>query len=433
MSAGSVALEPGRLRGTVAAPPSKSAAHRAILCAALAAIFAPREEASVLSPLDLSDDIRATLGAVRALGVEAVLENGVCTLRRGERPEGVVPLDCCESGSTLRFLIPIAAALGVSAVFTGRGRLPGRPIGLYAELLPQHGVCCRTEGGLPFSIEGRLTPGVFALPGNVSSQFITGLLFALPLLSGDSEIVLTTPLESAAYVEMTVQAMADFGVAVAHTKGGWRIPGNQRYRPRRYTVEGDWSQAAFFLAAGALGGDVLVTGVRRDSLQGDKAIAELLAQGGARLSWETDGLRCTADAWHGIGVDASQIPDLVPILAAAFSLAEGETVIAHAERLRLKESDRLAAMARGLSALGADVRETEDGLVLRGTPSLRGGEAEGANDHRVVMSLSVAALRAAGPCTVTDAGSIRKSYPGFFHDYTALGGVAHGSIIGLGD
>ena len=433
MSAGSVTLEPGRLRGTVAAPPSKSAAHRAILCAALAAIFAPREEASVLSPLDLSDDIRATLGAVRALGAETVSENGVCTLRRGVRPEGAVTLDCCESGSTLRFLIPIAAALGVPAVFTGRGRLPGRPIGLYAELLPQHGVRCRTEGGLPFSIEGRLTPGVFALPGNVSSQFITGLLFALPLLSGDSEIVLAPPLESAAYVETTVQAMADFGVAVTRTEGGWRIPGNQRYSPRRYTVEGDWSQAAFFLAAGALGGDVLVTGVRRDSLQGDKAIAELLAQGGARLSWEADGLRCTADAWHGIGVDASQIPDLVPILAAAFSLAEGDTVIFHAERLRLKESDRLAAMARGLSALGADVRETADGLVLRGTPSLRGGKAEGANDHRVVMSLAVAALRAAGPCTVTDAGSIRKSYPGFFHDYTALGGVAHGSSIGLGD
>lgn len=430
---GCVTLSPGRLSGRVAAPPSKSAAHRAILCAALAALSSPGEGESVLSPLDLSDDIRATLGAVRALGVQAQLADGVCTVKAGERAPGGVSLDCGESGSTLRFLIPIAAALGVSAVFTGRGRLPSRPIGLYAELLPQHGVACRTEGGLPFAVEGQLTPGVFALPGNVSSQFITGLLLALPLLAGNSEIVLTTPLESAAYVEMTVQAMADFGVSVVRTKGGWRVPGGQRYRPRTHTVEGDWSQAAFFLAAGALGGDVTVTGLRPDSLQGDKAIAELLARGGARLSWEDGALRCTAGDWRGIEIDASQIPDLVPILAAAFSLAEGTTVISHAERLRIKESDRLASMAQGLSALGARVRETPDGLVLTGVSALAGGRAEGANDHRVVMALSVAALRAEGPCTVTDAGSIRKSYPGFFNDYQALGGLAHGSIIRLGE
>lgn len=430
---GCVTLEPGRLQGRVSAPPSKSAAHRAILCAALAALTSPGEGESILSPLDLSDDIRATLGAVRALGVRAALENGVCTVSAGEREPGTVSLDCGESGSTLRFLIPIAAALGVSAVFTGHGRLPSRPIGLYAELLPQHGVSCRTQGGLPFAIEGRLTPGYFPVPGNVSSQFITGLLLALPLLAGDSEIILTTPLESAAYVEMTVQAMTDFGVTVERTKGGWRVPGGQRYRPRRHTVEGDWSQAAFFLAAGALGGDVTVTGLRPDSLQGDKAIAALLAQGGARLSWEDGALRCTAGSWRGVEIDAAQIPDLVPILAAAFSLAQGMTVISHAERLRIKESDRLAAMAQGLSALGAHVRETADGLVLEGVETLSGGRAEGANDHRVVMALSVAALRAEGPCTVTDAGSIRKSYPGFFNDYQALGGFAHGSFIRLGE
>lgn len=433
MDADRVTLLPGRLNGCVDAPPSKSAAHRAILCAALAALSSPEETESILSPLALSDDIRATLCAAHALGVRAVLENGVCTVSAGTHPTGTVSLDCGESGSTLRFLIPIAAALGIPAVFTGHGRLPDRPIGIYTELLPQHGVSCRTQGGLPLAIEGRLQPGCFSLPGNVSSQFITGLLLALPLLPEDSEIRLTTPLESAAYVAMTVQTMNAFGVQVERTADGWHIPGKQRYQPRRHTVEGDWSQAAFFLAAGALGGDVSVRGLREDSLQGDKAIADLLAQGGARLAWENGALRCTADQWHGIAIDASQIPDLVPILAAAFSLAEGETVIHHAERLRLKESDRLAAMAEGLTALGAQIEETPDGLILHGVPALAGGTAEGKNDHRVVMAIAVAALRSAAPCTVTDAGSIRKSYPDFFQDYQMLGGTAHGSIIRLGN
>lgn len=433
MKDSTVLLTPGRLCGTVDAPPSKSAAHRGLLCAALAALTSPQEGPSTLAPLALSADIAATLGAVRALGVREEWRGDACTLRPGEPPRGRVEIDCGESGSTLRFLIPIAAALGAPAVFTGRGRLPQRPIGLYGELLPQHGVACGGPGGLPFSVSGRLAPGEFALPGNVSSQFVTGLLLALPLLEGDSQIVLTTPLESAAYVEMTVQAMAAFGVAVHPVKDGWLVPGGQRYRPCRWQVEGDWSQAAFFLAAGALGGDVAVRGLRPDSLQGDKAAAGLLAQGGALLSWEEGALRCRAGAWRGVAIDASQIPDLVPILAAAFALAEGETVICRAERLRLKESDRLAAMAQGLNALGARVRETADGLAIAGVPALRGGLAEGANDHRVVMALSIAALRAQGECRITGGDSIRKSYPDFFDHYHQLGGNVHGSIIRMGE
>ena len=429
-----VTLQPGRLCGAVEAPPSKSAAHRAILCAALAALCGPGGAESVLSPVSLSQDIEATIGAARALGVRIAVEGDRCTVSGGALPQGEAQIDCGESGSTLRFLIPVAAALGVPAAFTGRGRLPERPIGIYTDLLPRHGVSCRTAGGLPFSISGRLQPGVFELPGNVSSQFITGLLLALPLLPQASEIVLTTPLESAAYVEMTVQALAAFGVHVERTARGWHVPGGQRFCPGAHRVEGDWSQASFFLAAGALGGDVRVHGLRRDSLQGDKAIEPLLAQGGARLSWEADGaLRCRAGEWRGIQIDASQIPDLVPVLAAAFALAEGETRIAHAERLRLKESDRLAAMAAGLQALGARVRETADGLVLSGVPQLAGGKADGANDHRVVMALAVAALRAAGPCTVTGAESIRKSYPDFFRDYKMLGGIADAGVIRLGE
>ena len=275
---------------------------------------------------------------MRALGVRAALENGVCTVSAGEREPGTVSPDCGESGSTLRFLIPIAAALGVSAVFTGHGRLPSRPIGLYAELLPQHGVSCRTQGGLPFAIEGRLTPGYFPVPGNVSSQFITGLLLALRCCSlGDSEIILTTPLESAAYVEMTVQAMTDFGVTVERTKGRLARPGRTALPAPPPHGGGRLVAGGLFPAAGALGGDVTVTSLRPDSLQGDKAIAALLAQGGARLSWE-DG-RCAAppSSWRGVEIDAAQFPTLCRFSPPRSPLAQGTTVISHAERLRIRK------------------------------------------------------------------------------------------------
>ena len=367
--------------------------------------------------------------------MRAVLENGVCTVSAGTRPTGTVSLDCGESGSTLRFLIPIAAALGIPAVFTGHGRLPDRPIGIYTELLPQHGVSCRTQGGLPLAIEGRLQPGCFSLPGNVSSQFITGLLLALPLLPEDSEICLTTPLESAAYVAMTVQAMDAFGVHVERTANGWHVPGQQSYRPCRHTVEGDWSQAAFLPSRPGRSAGMSPSGVcGRIPCKGTKPSPICSHRAGRGSSGKTEPCAARRIKWHGIAIDASQIPDLVPILAAAFSLAEGETVIHHAERLRLKESDRLAAMAEGLTAIGAQVEENAG----RADPARR-TRPRGRNRRRKERSPRGDGTLPSPPCApilrapLTDAGSIRKSYPDFFQDYQMLGGTAHGSIIRLGN
>ena len=255
-----VIYRPARVAGGVQIPPSKSAAHRALLCAALCG--AP----CTVSPVDASADMHATLAGIRALGAGVSFENGVVRVAPGERPAHAV-VDCGESGSTLRFLIPVFAALGIEAAFIGRGRLPERPIGVYTALLPQHGVQVETAGGLPLKIRGRLQSGEYRLPGNVSSQFITGLLFALPRLHGDSEIVLTAPLESKGYIDLTVEVLRGFGISVRETPRGWLVPGGQAYRAPSYSVEGDGSQAAFFLSAAAVGGGpVALRSLRPDSV-----------------------------------------------------------------------------------------------------------------------------------------------------------------------
>jgi 3-phosphoshikimate 1-carboxyvinyltransferase len=407
-----VRCSPSVLRGRVRVPVSKSAAHRAMIAAFLAGAADPLPEQETVS-----EDLAATRSALSAL--KASMHSG-----------GKAHIDCGESGSTLRFLIPVAAALGIPAVFTGRGRLPERPLGVYLDCLPKHGAACESGGGLPLSLSGRLRPGVYSLPGNVSSQFVTGVMLALPLLDGDSEIRLTSPLESAGYTDMTVGILANHGVEILSSKTGWNVSGNQKYHPCRCEIERDWSQAAFFLAAGALGGQVELPGLRQDSAQGDREAEELFRRLGARIEWDGEVLRAQPgpppDGPTALFVDASQIPDLVPILAAAAAVSPGYTMmIRHAERLRLKESDRLSAMADGLSALGADISQTPDGLDIRGISRLRGGKAEGRNDHRVVMALAVAALRSDGDVTLTDAESVRKSYPDFFRDYNALGGKAY--------
>lgn len=415
-----VQVYPGNLQGTVTIPPSKSDAHRAVICAALS------RGVSKIAPIELSEDITATLRAVETLGVSVRLEENVLTVDGSALGTARSrELDCGESGSTLRFFIPIAAALGLPVRFTGRGRLPQRPLGTYLECLPPAGVNCQSTGGLPFSIHGKLQSGRFAVAGNVSSQFITGLLLALPLTGEDSEIVLTTPLQSAGYVEMTIRTMAAFGVTVEKTMAGYRIAGGQRYQPQNYAVESDWSQAGFYLAAGALGSRLALHGLRRDSIQGDRTAEAVFSAFGAQLEWQGKALIVSPGVLRGIAVDASQIPDLVPPIAAAAALAEGESKITGAGRLRLKESDRLAAMASAINALGGSVQEEEDGLVIQGVSSLKGGRVSGCNDHRVVMAMAVAALRAGGPVEITDPHSIRKSYPSFFKEYNRLGGNAH--------
>ncbi len=414
-----VSYGPAFSGGSLTVPPSKSAAIRALLCGALSRRTSGRE--CKIENLYQSGDITVTK---RAADI-------ICAGAGGE-------VDCGESGSLLRFIIPIAAALGGRWRFTGRGRLPERPIGVYKELLPAHGVNFTGEAegrGLPLTIDGRLSPGKFSLPGNISSQFVTGLLMALPILDGDSDLILTSPLESIGYVDMTLEVLRDFGVEVQLTDGGWHIPGGQRYQRPAYQVEGDWSQAAFFLNMAALspeGAPVHLRGLRPDSLQGDRACVEVFGRFGLDIRWEGDELTArntrVGEPFGGLRgqtLDVSNITDMVPAASVCAALSQGETRFENAGRLRLKESDRLTAMCQAINALGGRAREEGDALIIEGVERLKGGRAQGCNDHRVVMALAGAGLRSGSPVEVTDAYSINKTYPTFFEEYRRLGGIAN--------
>lgn len=398
-----ITITPTRLRGAITPPPSKSQAHRLLIAAALAG------GESHITNLSYSQDILATLSCLEQLGAGIVREESAVRIQ-GLRPQraGTLPhLDCRESGSTLRFMIPVALAAAGGGTFTGAGRLLDRPQGPFQTLFWEKGI---TFDHTPQAItaQGRLTPGDYALAGDVSSQFITGLLYALPLLSGDSRIRLTTSLESKNYVDMTLLALEAFGVTARETEYGYFIPGNQTYHPRDMAVESDYSQSAFYYAANGLGSEVEIQGLNPTSAQGDRRIvpyyAQLRGQGRVEL-------------------DVSQCPDLVPALALHAALRDGEdTAIVNAARLRIKESDRLATVTKELNNLGADVEEFEDHLLIHGVSSLHGGQVQAHNDHRIAMMLAIAATRADGPVVLSGAESVNKSYPSFWEDYQALGG-----------
>lgn len=396
-----VTIHPHKLSGTIEIPSSKSYAHRLLIAAALS--DAPTE----VRMNALSDDIAATIGCLRSLGAQIVRTDAGLLVHPVQSVSAENnSLFCGESGSTLRFMLPVAAALGAACTFTGAGRLPERPNAILTEVLRERGV--RTDSDLlPMRLSGRLTGGVCRIAGNVSSQYITGLLMALPLCEDDSEIMLTTPLESAAYIDITLETLAAFGVSVMRTETGWRIPGGQRYRsPKVVSAEGDWSQAAFWHAANALSSSVSCIGLNEKSAQGDRAIAEML------------GL-------PGNTIDVTHTPDLVPALAVAAAAHPGTTHITGAERLRIKESDRLRTVAEMLQSLGISVTELPDGLVIRGGFPFTGGTVNGCNDHRIVMAAAIAATVASGPVTITDAHAVNKSYPQFFEHFSLLGGLAH--------
>lgn len=413
-------ITPKKLSGTVEVPPSKSDTHRAIICALLA------KGISEIYPIDLSNDIMSTINTVKTLGAYvSILENRLIIDSRQAFKNNNIKINCYESGSTLRFFIPLVSAYGISAQFEGASSLSARPMKVYADILPKFGVKCTYDGKLPFSIEGSLNPGKFFIPGNISSQFITGLLFALPTLKGDSEIILTTKQESSGYIDMTIKTIQDFGVKIAKTENGFKISGNQHYNAKKYFVEGDWSQAAFFMAAGAIGNPVTVSGLKLDSLQGDKAITKLLYRMGANIKYNKNSITVSPGKLYGFNVFAAQIPDLVPILAILGACAEGTTRILGASRLKFKESDRLLAIHDGLKKLGVNVTETDDGLLIEGKKYLNKANLNGFNDHRIVMALSIAAIRANDKVCISEAESISKSYPSFFEDYNKLGGIVN--------
>ena len=405
--------------GRIAAPPSKSMAHRAVLCAALA------KGTSHLHHLAFSKDISATLGAAGRLCARVTTgENDAVVEGLGRFLPVDAPVDCCESGSTLRFLIPLASLTGQEVTFTGRGRLMERPQSVYKTLYQQQGL--RFEQGADrLTVEGALTPGEYELAGNVSSQFISGLLFALPLLDGDSTLHLIPPVESRSYIDMTRAVQAAFGVTSRWLDGNTlALPGRQHYRPCDYDVEGDYSQAAFPAVLGAVCGGVTVTGLRLDTLQGDAVILDILRQCGAQFTRDGDTVTFAKAPLHGVDIDLADCPDLGPVLMVLGLLCEGTTVIRNAERLRLKESDRIAAMEAELRACGG-VLESEGGTItVHGCAEhlhAPEGILHGHNDHRVVMSLAVLSAAAGLPLTVDDAEAIQKSWPNFFAAIRPLG------------
>ena len=419
-------IDPAPLRGQLELIPSKSATHRSLICAALA------QGTSQIENFIPNDDTAATLDALEKLGAaRAGAEGGALSVNGGNRPvHAELPvLNCAESGSTLRFLVPVSLLFG-GALFTGRGRLMLRPMEPLKKTLESKGVIW--EQGEILEVSGSLQPGEYVLPGNVSSQFISGLLFALPLLAGDSVIRLTTEVQSRGYIEMTFEMQRIFGV---HSR--WKdentilVPGGQKYMPSRVRPEGDWSHAAFYLAAGAMGGQVRLTGLEEKTQQSDSAMVALLRGMGAPVSFEGGALTAgPGRPLFGITADVSQSPDLVPALAVAACAARGDTRIEHAERLRGKESDRLRALREELGALGADIEERPDGLIIHGTGTLRGGRCAGRNDHRIAMALAVAACICREPVYLEDYGCVAKSAPKFWEEYRSMGGIANECELG---
>lgn len=399
-------LNPAPLGGHIAAVPSKSQAHRLLICAALAdiptEIFCPQK----------SEDMEATVRCLSALGAEISFAQGCYHVSPIRKVTHGALLDCGESGSTLRFLLPVAAALGANATFLMKGRLPQRPLSPLWEELERHG--CTLSRPTPDTLrcEGRLKAGSYALDGNVSSQFISGLLFALPLLAGNSDIMLTSDLESAPYVDMTRAALSAFGVKVPN----WDIA-PQSYRSRGgYRVEGDWSNAAFWLCAGAISSQMQVTGLDLSSLQGDRKILDILKTFGAEVTWKENSVTVKPKKLRAAEIDLRQIPDLLPPLAVVAACAEGTTRFFGGERLRLKESDRLESVAQTLNALGGQAEVTCDGLLIAGG-KLRGGWVDSRGDHRIAMMAAIASTLCAEPVILSGAEAVNKSYPDFWQDF----------------
>ena len=414
---------PARIGGTVSAPPSKSMAHRAVLCSALA------KGTSHIENLEFSKDISATLAAAGQLcarvesGPADALVEGL-----GHFRPVFGPVDCCESGSTLRFLIPLASLTGQSITFVGRGRLMERPQSVYETLYREQNLHFEQANG-QLTVAGSLRSGEYTLAGNVSSQFISGLLFALPLLAGDSTLHLIPPVESRSYIEMTRAAQAAFGVT-SHWLDDTTlcIPGGQQYHPRDYIVEGDYSQAAFLAVLGAVKGGITLTGLAAETLQGDAAILDILRRCGAKFTRTEAGLVFEKAPLHGVDIDLADCPDLGPVLMVLGLLCEGTTVIRNAERLRIKESDRIAAMEAELRACGGVLSSEGGTITVQGCkPRLHAPEAplSGHNDHRVVMSLTVLALAADIPLAINEAEAVQKSWPHFFDALKPLGVEVH--------
>ncbi len=416
-----VVLQPGVRIGTLQVPSSKSQLHRLLICAALG------ERPVAISYRGLSEDIAATVRCLNALGAKiTVSEDGpqsvlhVSPLDRSSSPSGV-ELDCGESGSTLRFLLPVAGLLGADCTFVMQGRLSKRPLAEYGEQLTAHGMTLKQEGDR-LKVSGRLTAGDYVLPGNISSQFISGLLMAFGALQGQSRLQVVGTPESKPYIDMTEAVLRQSGIVFEKEGLQWTVNGGQKYvLPESLQAEGDYSSATFFLCMGAFSEEgILVKGLDPASAQGDKKVLDVLERFGAKVSRSEEGILVQKGVLKSTTIDASQIPDAVPALSVVAALSEGETCIVNAARLRLKESDRIRSTSAMLRALGAETEEFPDGMRIRGQRMLKGGTVDPFGDHRIAMAAAVAACRCEQAVTVDQPDCVSKSYPAFWEDLGSL-------------
>ena len=411
----------GTPSGNVQVPPSKSVAHRMLICAALS------DKPCTIICRGINRDMEATAACLNALGANIVYADGKFSVNPISEVKKGALLDCGESGSTLRFMLPVAAALGADAVFTGQGRLPQRPLSPLYEEMTAHGVSMSENGHMPLSCYGTLPAGTYTIDGGISSQFISGLLMALPLTGGDCTINITGKLESASYIGLTLNALKQFGIEVEATGQGYRIPGGQRYATPDgpVAVEGDWSAAAFWLTAGAAGAkQVSCTGLDYEhSAQGDRRIVDVLRQMGADISTTANSVTARPSRLTASQIDCADIPDLVPIMAVAASTAQGTTVFDNIRRLRIKESDRVRSILELLSGAGICAYATDNTLTVTGGPA-RSFTYDPSGDHRMAMAATVLASVKSIRVTIKDAECTAKSYPAFFDDFNALGGHA---------
>ena len=425
-----VTISPHKLSGLVTAPVSKSEAHRMLICAALSAslvkLFVGKD-----GEAGRSNDITATIDCLRSLGAEILFTNKNylnITPLSFKNIHDEVELDCQESGSTLRFILPVASALCEHVRLKGCGRLPERPIDDLMNAMENHGVKFSSRR-LPFETSGKLQAGVYELPGDISSQYISGLMLALPLLENDSVIKLTSKLKSAAYVDITMSSLKNFGIDITQQNNIYKISGGKKFlSPGTVSVGGDWSGAAFFLAAGALSGTVSVSGLSINSAQGDKKVLDILRMLGADIKVENEIVTVSPAGLiknKNIEIDIDSTPDLLPILAVTASCLDCDVRFYNASRLRLKESDRITSTAAAIRSLGGIVEEKSDELFVKGNRNLSGGLVKGYNDHRIVMAAAVAGCKCDHEVIITNAESVKKSYPEFFRDYASLGGIVN--------
>ena len=407
-----IIIYPSRLKGEIEIIPSKSISHRMLICAALAG-------KSTVRNIAFSKDIKATIGCLKALNknsFEIISKESIETDSEYKNND----LFCNESGATLRLMLPLALN-GEKIHFFGSKRLFERPLSVYTDIFERQGIKYNLEqGGL--WVEGKLQPDEFYIPGNISSQFISGLLFALPTLKSDSKIILTSPLQSKSYVDLTIDALNKFGVEIIwDDESTILVKGNQSYRPSDVYVEGDFSHAAFYLVGGALGDGIKCTNINPNSIQGDKAVLNILQDMGAKIIIEENSITAYHSELKAVDIDAAQISDIIPILSVAALNAQGQTSIYNAQRLRLKECDRLHAIVKEFQAMGGDIEEFPDKIIIRKS-ILTGGKTSAHNDHRMAMSIAIAAATAQKKTYLCGAQNVAKSAPKFWDEYKQIGG-----------